>query len=620
MENVNVGALFLGPKSENGEFFKEMLNFMISDHIDWRRFFHPEDHIALSPEEQELDDYKKTLLKTRQVLTDLAGRLQIESMPWFSPRYLGHMNADTLIAANLAFMLTLLYNPNNCAYEGSPATTAMEIEVGRQLAAMLGFDPQHAWGHITSGGTIANFEGLWAARCLKSVPQATKRFMPELVQGFGDFALLNLPTGRILDLVDQVRQAGRLEDLRRFSVRGAGMSSYELGKLLVPQSKHYSWVKAVDVLGIGQENLVYIQVTKDYRMDLDHLKETIDHLVEERTPILGVVAVTGTTEEGAVDEVHRVVALRKEYEKSGISFYIHVDAAYGGYGRTLFLDEEGGFMEYGTLTRTLHEMGLVDESTNWPDSDVYEAFKATGEVDSITIDPHKMGYIPYPAGAVLMKDRRVLDLISYSAPYVEDKARPDAMTLGSYIMEGSKAGAAVAAVWAAHQLVPLNITGYGKLVGSSIEGGQRFYHALVEQGELEADGRIFSVAPLCKPDFNLVVFAFNERGNESLEHMNHLNQKMYELCSYKSGPVYRKNFITSKTILGYEDYGDAPWALACRLGIPEDEWQRVRSLFVLRSAVVTPFLAGHVNFEQYWQGFLDAIRLKLARAAQDIPT
>jgi tyrosine decarboxylase len=126
------------------------------------------------------------------------------------------------------------------------------------------------------------------------------------------------------------------------------------------------------------------------------------------------------------------------------------------------------------------------------------------------------------------------------------------------------------------------------------------------------------VAPLCKPDFNLVVFAFNERGNESLEHMNHLNQEMYELCSYKSGPVYRKNFITSKTILGYEEYGDAPWALACRLGIPEDEWQRVRSLFVLRSAVVTPFLAGHVNFEQYWQGFLDAIRLKLARAAQDI--
>ena len=56
------------------------------------------------------------------------------------------------------------------------------------------------------------------------------------------------------------------------------------------------------------------------------------------------------------------------------------------------------------------------------------------------------------------------------------------------------------------------------------------------------------------------------------------------------------------------------------LGIPEDEWQRVQSLYVLRSAVVTPFLAGHVSFEQYWQGFLDAIRPKLAQAAQDIST
>ena len=219
-----------------------------------------------------------------------------------------------------------------------------------------------------------------------------------------------------------------------------------------------------------------------------------------------------------------------------------------------------------------------------------------------------------------MKDRRVLDLISYSAPYVGDKSGPDAMTLGSYIMEGSKPGAAVAAVWAAHQLVPLNITGYGRLVGSSIEGGHRFHRALVEQGELEVDGRVFAVAPLCKPDFNLVVFAFNERSNESLEHMNHLNQRMYELCSYKSGPVYRKDFITSKTILDYKDYGDAPQGLACRLGIPEDEWQRVQSLYVLRSAVVTPFLAGHVSFEQYWQGFLDAIRPKLAQAAQDIST
>ena len=38
-------------------------------------------------------------------------------------------------------------------------------------------------------------------------------------------------------------------------------------------------------------------------MDLDYLKAIIDDLVEERTPILGVVAVIGTTEEGAVDEL-----------------------------------------------------------------------------------------------------------------------------------------------------------------------------------------------------------------------------------------------------------------------------------------------------------------------------
>jgi hypothetical protein len=43
MNKVNVQALFLGPKSENQKYFKEMLNFMMDEHIHWRRNFHPDD-------------------------------------------------------------------------------------------------------------------------------------------------------------------------------------------------------------------------------------------------------------------------------------------------------------------------------------------------------------------------------------------------------------------------------------------------------------------------------------------------------------------------------------------------------------------------------------------------
>ena len=616
MEKINVDALFLGPKSENQKFFRETLNFLMEEHIYWRRDFHPEDEPMISLSEQHAGDFEATLDRTSNALLELSSRLKFSSMPWFSSRYLGHMNSDTLMAANLAYMATILYNPNNCAYEASAATTAMEIEVGKQFARMLGYDPEKAWGHITTDGTIANYEGLWVARNLKSAPLAIKEVRPEIVAGMDDWQLLNLPPGRILDLVSKVKEAGALEAVREQSVRGTGMERGKLGKLLVPQSKHYSWTKAVDILGIGQENVVYVQVKDNYRMDVRHLKENIDRLVAEKTPILGVVAVVGTTEEGAVDEVHEIVRLREEYEKKGVSFYLHIDAAYGGYARTIFLDEDDHFMRFNDLKKALHEQGVVHKEVDWPSNDVYEAYRAIPEADSITIDPHKMGYVPYAAGGVVMKDRRVLDLISYFAAYVFEKTEDNPMLLGSYIMEGSKAGATAAAVWTAHKVIPLNVTGYGKIIGRSVEGAARFYHSLLSAGTLDAEDRKFRVAPLTRPDFNIVDFAFNEEGNASLKAMDEVNQKVYDRCSYKSGPVYSDSWITSKTNLSFDNYGDAPRAFVAKLGIPADEWDRVKNVYVLRSCVLTPYLTRGATYTGYWNNFMNTMQKTLGLAVK----
>ena len=611
-ETVNVDALFMGPKSENHKYFKETLNFLMDEHIHWRRDFHPDDKPVISLREQREADFEATLERTTEALLELSSKLKASSMPWFSARYLGHMNADTLMAANLAYMATILYNPNNCAYEGSPATTALEIEVGKQFATMLGFDPEKAWGHITTDGTIANYEGLWVARNLKSIPHAIKEVKPDLVEGMDDWQLLNLPTGKILDLVSEAKDAGVFEAVRERSVRGTGMQSGKLGKLLVPQSKHYSWTKAADVLGIGQANMVYIQVKENYRMDIDVLRETIDKFVSEKTPILGVVTVAGTTEEGAIDEVHEIVKLRDEYEKAGVSFYIHVDAAYGGYMRSVFLNEDDRFMDYDDLKERLHDEGVLHKEIDWPSRDVYEAYKAMAEVDSITLDPHKMGYVPYAAGGIALKDKRAIDLISYFAAYVFEKTEDNPMLLGSYILEGSKSGAAAAAVWTAHRVVPLNILGYGRIIGRSVEGAARFYDSLLSAKEIEAAGRKFVVAPLTCPDFNIVDFAFNEVGNTSLEAMDELNQKIYEQCSYNSGPVFNDDWITSKTDLAYVDYGDAPKPFVARLGIPAEEWDAVRSVYVIRSCVLTPFLTNNTTYAEYWGNFMNTMRNVLA--------
>jgi glutamate/tyrosine decarboxylase-like PLP-dependent enzyme len=32
-----------------------------------------------------------------------------------------------------------------------------------------------------------------------------------------------------------------------------------------------------------------------------------------------------------VDDLNKIIKMRKEFEKEGLTFYIHVDAAWGGY-------------------------------------------------------------------------------------------------------------------------------------------------------------------------------------------------------------------------------------------------------------------------------------------------
>ncbi len=615
---VDPKALFLGPKAENQPFFMEMLDYMMDDHSKWREYFHPDDPPAVTEADRALPAFQETLLRTRQTLVELAGLLQVHSVPWFSPRYLGHMNADTLMAANLAYMLAMIYNPNNVAYEGSPATTDLELEVGRELGVMLGYDSQSVWGHITSGGTVANYEALWIARNLRSAALAAAAVIPAAVAGKSPRALLGLPPAALLDLLDKARAAGATDALRAASARGRGLlaTGQELGVVIVPRTKHYSWVKAMDILGLGQDNLVEVEVGADFRMDIKALRAALADLDAAGRPVLMVVAVVGSTEEGAVDPVHQIAALRKEREAAGLSsFFLHVDAAFGGYARCAFLAPGGRFMEPEELPPRLAASATGDLGTAWPSPMVYAAYRAIPEADSVTIDPHKLGYIPYAAGAFVLKDRRGLDLVSYFASYVFDKADDNPRLLGSYILEGSKAGAAAAAIWAAHRVVPLDAGGYGRLIGASIEGAGRFHAALSSAPAFVVGGKRYRTVTLTQPDLNMVDFLFHEEGQTDLSAMNALNAKLYEGCSSKGGPLYAGEFITSKTSLTHEEYGDAPLPFIRSLGLPESEWRRVGSVFVLRSSVLTPNLAGSQAFAAYWDGFLGAMARALAKAA-----
>ena len=101
-----------------------------------------------------------------------------------------------------------------------------------------------------------------------------------------------------------------------------------------------------------------------------------------------VVAVVGSTAEGAVDNLENIIEIRKEFRGKGLNFSVHADAAWGGY--------------YKTIIMVANEPAAKGVDPFVPRAAlspyVEKQLKALADCDSITIDPHKSGYIPYPAG------------------------------------------------------------------------------------------------------------------------------------------------------------------------------------------------------------------------------
>jgi len=94
------------------------------------------------------------------VLEATARRLG-DNYPYFHPLYAGQMLKPPHPVARAAYALAMKINPNNHALDGGRASSAMEIEAVREIAAMLGW--KEFLGHLTSSGTFANLEALWVA-------------------------------------------------------------------------------------------------------------------------------------------------------------------------------------------------------------------------------------------------------------------------------------------------------------------------------------------------------------------------------------------------------------------------------------------------------------------------
>ena len=289
-----------------------------------------------------------------------------------------------------------------------------------------------------------------------------------------------------------------------------------------------------------------------------------------------------------------------------MTFHLHSDACYGGYAAAVTRSADGRRRDASAIRASVGEA--------WPSDEWVRAVEALGEADSVSVDPHKLGYVPYSAGAVLVRDGRARHLVATDPPYLAPSGAEQPGVerfLGRYILEGSKPGAAAAAVWLSHKALPLDERGYGYLIERTAAGARRLHRCLAA-----ADFSPFRVILLPEPDINIVCYLLAHPALTTLAETNALNERIYgrmSLSRRDDDPEY----IITRTRLRSPMYDGAVDPLLVALGVcTTDEWKASgdEGLVVLRSTVMDPFLVAGPPAPDHLGGFVHAL-LRAASAS-----
>ncbi|GAB1407255.1 pyridoxal-dependent decarboxylase [Thermomonas brevis] len=628
-------ACFLGPYGENDALLEKLVVEFLRDHVYWRRNFHPEDPPAIPTDAAFGPGYRAFEARLRRELHALSAQLK-KSVPFHSPRYIGHMASDLLLPGLAAQILTLPYNPNNVSEDAAPVTVDMEVEVGLQLARMVGYphDPEVdacAFGHLTSGGTLANYQALRLALALKAFPVALRAAgVPDIGVPDEDWAAFNLgPTATtalvarwktwLAALPSREHRAWKAKvEAERIERRGlvdffAVHPQLKPPVVLAPITAHYSWSKGMKLLGLGR-NQLRLMAEREMRVDIDAVNAAIVACERGRQPVLMAVSVFGTTEYGTVDPIDGLVDARDAAQARGFGFGVHVDAAWGGYLATLFRNEDGSLRPRDEVAAGF---------ARFPRPGVHAAAAALARTDSITIDPHKLGYLPYGAGAFLCRDHRAMALLAESADYVfHDHAprgyRARYRNLGQFIPEGSKPGANAAAVYVTHRVLPLDHAHFGMLPAQTVQSAEAFHDAALAFATRVQD-RMHVTVPF-PPDSNLVCVAFNPVGNRDITAANAFVRRLHDEMRVDPGsPLQDRSFFGSVTMLRPQVLGAAAMGrILDTLGLQaaRDESDEDH-LVILRHTLMNPWLIDRSNNISYIELYFRHLERRIETLLRD---
>jgi aromatic-L-amino-acid/L-tryptophan decarboxylase len=249
--------------------------------------------------------------------------------------FFGWVNSPPVVIGIFAEALAATMNPS-CA-GGNHAAIYVERQVVGWFKRILGFPPE-AMGLFVSGGSMAALTALAVARHRKSP--------------------------------FDVRSRGLQSAGRRLMVYRGGEA-------------HGCHQKAVELLGIGTDNLRTIAQDSSLRMVPAALDVAIREDVEAGAIPLAVVASAGTVNTGAIDPIEEIADICARHH-----VWLHVDGAYGAPA---------------ILSRQYRRQ-----------------LSPLARADSVAVDPHKWMYVPVEAGLVLVRDAEAMRAaFSLVPPYLQ---------------------------------------------------------------------------------------------------------------------------------------------------------------------------------------------------------
>ncbi|MBU1168041.1 MAG: putative pyridoxal-dependent aspartate 1-decarboxylase [Proteobacteria bacterium] len=423
--------------------------------------------------------------KLAEVVTGVFETIAPHAVNVASPYFVGHMTAAIpFFMVHLKAIVAAL-NQNVVKLETSKVVSILEKQVISKIHRLIyglsnAFYQEHvqntetSLGSFMEGGTTANLTALWVARNTALKPK----------NGFRG-----------------IEKEGLF----------AAYKAYDIDRCVVMVSRrgHYSFRKSGGILGIGNENIISVDVDQRNKMDIDDLERCLAEINKnKRTKVIAIVGIAGTTETGTVDPLLRIAEICAR-EK----IHFHADAAWGG--PTLMSE---------TYKHLLDGIQLAD---------------------SVTIDGHKQFYMPMSCGMIYFRNPRSLDAISYHANYVNRKGSVD---LGIKTLAGSREANSLILDSA---LKIMGTRGYGMLIEHGIELAYNFSEEIKTRENFQL---------ITEPELNILTYRlcpknlrdeFETAGSERIiainDELNELNRTLQQV-QREAG-----NSFVSRTVLEQEN-------------------------------------------------------------------